>query len=228
MDNVTLTVPDTRETREAGSLWVTQAREVRVVDPESANQANNLLADIKAARKRIHERLDPIVGTAHKAHGQLVKLRADLEEPFILAENTIKGALVGYVTEERRKEEHARRAREAEERKKAEEEQLARAQSLEAQGRVDEAEAVIAAPIMVEAKVAPRAELPKGFSTRETWSAEVLSLPQLIRWIAEGHLEYANLVTPNMTALNELARVQKSAMNMPGVRAVVEVVGAKR
>jgi hypothetical protein len=61
---------------------------------------------------------------------------------------------------------------------------------------------------------------PKGISTPKTFVAEVTDIRLLCRAIADGK-EPAHYVTPNMTALNQLARAQKNAMALPGVRAIL-------
>ena len=66
-----------------------------------------------------------------------------------------------------------------------------------------------------------------GISTRETWSAEVTNIRLLAKAVAAGTAA-PNLILPNTTALNGLARSLKGAMNVPGVKAVAETTTAVR
>jgi hypothetical protein len=212
-----IAVPDTTEIRGDATVWLGEATRHAVVDQETLDQASTLLKSIKAARKKIDEKLGPIIKSAHDAHGRLVALRRELEEPFEKAETLLKRSAAKYLDAERDRQAAERKRVEDENRKRAEEERLARAAQLEGQGRLAEAEAEIEVPIEIESAMqeAPRAA---GISSNARWSARVDSPLVLVRWIAQ-HPEYINLVAPNMVALNELARVQKHAFNVPGVSA---------
>jgi hypothetical protein len=145
-------------------------------------------------------------------------------------------------------------ARDAEIRRREEEqalnEQIAREHAEELERRIETAEAfgdapeVIAAlcntpepepvrlapemPVYVPAPtVAPRYVAPAGVSTTQRWKAEVTSLRLLCRAIAEGTVP-AHYVEANMTALNGMARANKQALNIPGVRAVADTTVSAR
>lgn len=76
-------------------------------------------------------------------------------------------------------------------------------------------------------KAAPAVAMPKGFSVRETFHAEVTNLALLCRAISEGKVP-ANYVTANMTALNARARADKRGMDVPGVKAVPDNSATQR
>lgn len=77
-------------------------------------------------------------------------------------------------------------------------------------------------PVFEPVYVAPRAvAAPAGISTSQKWKAEIVSLQQLCRAIADGKVP-AHYVEANMTALNGMARANKQALNIPGVRAVAD------
>jgi len=76
---------------------------------------------------------------------------------------------------------------------------------------------------MTQPTVAPTFTKTKGFSSRENWSAEVTDIKALCRAVADGKTA-ENLVGANMPALNQMARAMKQAFNVPGVRAVKEIV----
>jgi hypothetical protein len=66
---------------------------------------------------------------------------------------------------------------------------------------------------------APSYVAPKGISRPKTFVAEVTDLRLLCRAIADGKAP-VHYVSANMTALNQLARAQQSALVLPGVRAI--------
>lgn len=70
----------------------------------------------------------------------------------------------------------------------------------------------------------PKAE---GVAFRSTWRADVVDLKALIMAVAAGKAD-VQCLTANQTYLNALARAQKSALAIPGVRAVEERTAAVR
>jgi len=200
--------------------WPDIAAALTVTDQPSCEAAGGLLRDIKTLRAEIAESCNPVVNAAHVAHKKAVAQKKRLEAPLIAAEATIKGTMGAYIKEQERiaREHEARLA--AEQREREEEARLAEAALLEEAGELEEAEAVLDAPSVAPPPVVQR-QVPKmaGVSTRETWSAEVTDLGLLVGAIANGKATVAS-VTANMTVLNALARSQKGAMKIPGVRAV--------
>lgn len=176
--------------------------------------------DLDAERKKIVKPLDE----AKKAVQDL--FRKPLE--FLAsAENTLKGAMLTFQREQDRiareaqakLDEEARKAREAAEKK---------AREAEAKGKIEKAEelreqaATIIAPV-----VAPTAPKLSGISTRDNWKAEVTDLVALAKYVGE-HPEMASLIVANQSALNSMARVQKDAMQIPGVAVKNDTIMASR
>jgi hypothetical protein len=87
-------------------------------------------------------------------------------------------------------------------------------------GETQEAEQIISEPVYVPS-IKIVSEIPKSKEShiRETWSAELISLADLVKGINEGKAPFM-AVKADMTFLNEQARSYKQALNMPGVRAV--------
>lgn len=144
--------------------------------------------------------------------------------------------------------------REAEDRRRAEEkalnEQIAREHAEELERKIEEAEAFGDSPVEIAAlcntpepemvRLAPempifepvpvvvsRVAAPAGVSTTQRWKAEVTNLQLLCRAIAEGKVP-VGFVDANMTALNAMARANKQALNVPGVRAVADTTVSAR
>jgi hypothetical protein len=226
-------VADSAAVRTEALSWPERARAVAIADDDSYNAAADLLKGIKALRGKIAETFDPHIKRAHDAHKALVKEKADTEAPLTEAEGILKRTLVSYQqTQERIRIEEARRLEE-EARKAEETRQLEQAAALERQASDtgDEsmraiAHEVLEAPVAVAAVPVQRAT-PRvaGISYRDQYTARVASTTKLIAFVAK-HPEYSNLLTPNMTALNQLARAQKEMLQIDGVEVVKERIAA--
>lgn len=198
-----------------------------VVDSESAaKEAAGVLSAIKAMRKKVAEIFDPVIERAHQAHKSAIAARRSVDDPLVECEMAIKSKLAQWQAENerRRREEEERLA--AEIKKQEEERRLAAALQAEEFGDVEMAEAIIEEPIVTPAVSIARPKI-AGVSFREEWSAEVTNLFALVRHVA-AHPELINMLAPNQTALNAMARAQKAAMSLPGVKAVCRQVVSGR
>jgi hypothetical protein len=90
------------------------------------------------------------------------------------------------------------------------------------------AEPILAATVHVEAAVSKVDGVGKG---RSVWSAEIVDLKALIKWVAArmdtdpGVVAY---LEPATVPLNAIAKAQKSALRVDGVRAVEKIVSNVR
>jgi hypothetical protein len=209
--------------------WPAQAKALQVVDAATYVDASEMLKGIKALRGKIAETFDPHIARAFDAHRALVREKREAEAPLLDAELIIKRGLTAFdqeqerlrLIEERRRQEEARRIEEAR--------QLEEAAALEREatatgdgGLLAEAEEMFERPVYVPPVTVARTT-PKvaGIVHRETWSAKVVSLPALIKFVA-AHPEHQNLLTPNLPALNSLARSMKTNLKVDGVHAICE------
>jgi pyruvate/2-oxoglutarate dehydrogenase complex dihydrolipoamide acyltransferase (E2) component len=80
-----------------------------------------------------------------------------------------------------------------------------------------------AAAVPSPASMMPEAVKPKGFVTRKKYDAEVVSVLELVKAIAEGKVP-VSLVEVNMTALRQRATADKEGFNVPGCRLKVTQV----
>jgi hypothetical protein len=159
---------------------------------------------------------------AHQTHRAITKAEGEIIGPFAQARGIVAGKAVAFAEEQ---EKIARQKRiEAEAVAKAEAETLALAEAAAAH---DAGDSVAAMEILDEALTAPapvvqvKAEVAKveGVSSTKRWSAQVTSLAALVKWVALNP-ESIHLLKANDAALNSMARAQKEAMRIPGVRAV--------
>lgn len=102
-------------------------------------------------------------------------------------------------------------------------EQTAANGAAEAESIALEAEMVTAAPVPI-ATAAPKVA---GLSTRQNWKARLTDKMALIRFVAE-HPEHQHLLDVNQSGINQLAKAQKDAMNLPGVEAYPDAVMSAR
>lgn len=206
-----------------------EARSIAVIaDPETANRAAAVLQRIKAARATIDGFFRPQIDRWLEGHRNEIRMFRTFDDPLAAAWNALKKIVGDYqikVEAERRRvqEEETRKAREAQEDKANAEAAIAAAQGASAEV-VEQvrAETVSQAPV-------PIVESPKmaGVSMREDWYANVKDKMALIRAIAEGKAS-PELVDPNMTKLNGLAKSLKKTMNVPGVEALSRSVTSVR
>lgn len=69
--------------------------------------------------------------------------------------------------------------------------------------------------------IAPTVQKTAGISLRKTYRAEVVSLRELCRAVADGRVP-ESYVTPALPALNRIASAQREQFQVPGCRVVVE------
>jgi len=212
-----------------GAELVEQAKELVIDSKESYQLGGEILVNAKRVITNIEGMYKPIKNRFHRGHKDTIA-----EEKAKLAVPAEVKDIIGKKMEAWDALERARIRKEQEEReeaarKAAEEERLREAEELEKEGKVDEAEAVleedIPAPMPVPVEAPPKVA---GVSYGDKWSANVVSTPELITWAAQDVQNRWQYLVPNHTALNALARSQKSAMRVGGVTAKCERVTSVR
>lgn len=209
--------------------WPDRARALSILGTETYIQAGELLKGIKALRQTIAATFDPHIKRAFDAHRALCREKQDAEAPLLEAEQILKRGLVAYDTEQERLRREEERRRQDEARRIEEVRRLEEAATLEQEAHstgdgalLDQAmellEMPVPTPVVAVEKTTPKVQ---GVTYRETWSAKVISPLALVKFVA-AHPEHINLVSPNLTALNQLARAMKGAMKVDGVQAVSE------
>lgn len=171
-----------------------------------------------AAMKTVHERLDNNKKRARQVWQDWNDLINELCDPFE-KDKAYHVAEVRRFTQEEKRKAEAEEARLREETRKLEEERiLAEAAELEREGRHEEADEVIAAPVQVIAPTV-RADVPK-FDARTfrppTGKARVINKPQFVAWVAASP-DRLDLVIENERALNAKAKSLGKSLNIPGV-----------
>ena len=207
-----------------------QAKAFIITTPDAYALAADFGTTIKALRKKIKEHYKPIIDAAKATYDAARAAFNEHDGPLEAAEAALKGKMSTFHAEEERKAEEARRKMEEELRKQAEEEQLNQAVELESMGLKVEAQEILnapPAPVYTIPSLAPKPTSAVGVSHRENWSAEVFDLPALIRFVSTTP-SMLGALKANDVFLNNMARAQKQAMVIPGVRAVNRPVVSMR
>lgn len=189
-----------------------------VTDQASFERAASFKIDLSTWRKKWLDKIGPVVTSTHGAWKKATDLREEIDAPLAKMERQIGEAMGVYTSEQRRLRQVQEARLQAEARRREEDARLEQAEALEDAGDKEAAQQVIEEPIATAPVHLPE---PKADGTTMVtyWSAEVVNLTELVKAVAAGKAEIT-LVEANQTALNGMARALKSAMSVPGVRAV--------
>lgn len=199
-----------------------QIRSLVVTNQETYDKMNSLIAICKTAQKKVTGWFAPMKSKAYDSWKQICKQESDVLGPLQIAEKNGKFIATSWWQEQEEKrlaverklreeaEEKAQKEREKLQRKA--EKEAAKGNEAEAEALKEQAESVQAVDIVVK----PQVEKNNGVSYRELWYAEVTDMKLLCKEIAEGRIS-PNVVKPNQTALDGLARANEDTLTIPGV-----------
>lgn len=203
-----------------------QASLIEVIDPKTQEMASEILLAIAGMRKEIADTFKPMKDAAFKTHRTICDQERTLDTPLLEAEQTLKRAIGSFVAEQKRLAAEAeaaerRRLQEEADRIAAEESQrlaIEDAVALEAEGKIDEAEAVLANPIPVQpVRVAPAPVVPavaqvKGVRTTQVWKFRITDANKIPR-------EY---LVVNESAIKAVVSRTNGKIQIPGVETYPE------
>jgi hypothetical protein len=194
---------------------------LKVRDQESYNQAGELFLEGKSFIKDAGDFCEPIRLITYGLYQKVLDVKKRLLSP-------VEGNLQPLANEIKRFERVQEEKRQAEERRLAEElrrqeeeRKLQAATAAEAVG-MDEisVQEILSAPSTIPAPAAaPTFQRVAGMSSRENWCAEVVDFYALVKAVAKDK-KLLPLLEANLPALNAQARSFKTALAIPGVRAV--------
>lgn len=200
--------------------YVEQALGFRVVDVDSNAEALNIIKRLRAGEQRIKDYFEPARRAADKAKKEILAARDGLIVPIAAARGIYDRRADEYEQVERRKAAEEERRLQEMARKQEEDRVLDEAIEAERQGDTEAASQILGEELDVPiVTVAPAVAKVSGMSKRETWSAEIENLHELVAYV-HNHPEWISLLDANMPNLNRLAVSQHKALNIPGVRAV--------
>jgi len=202
-----------------------QAKRLVIVTNADRDLAEINIQSAKALEDKIFAYLDPPRAKAYSDYQYHKKRLDDAIIPVQSARKAFKQACMAWDQAQEHIRIEAQRKAEAEARRQAEEAALAAAVQAEAEGDATAADAIINEPIEVAPVIVPKtapaaSRLSAG---RTVWYAEVTSLTDLCKAIAEGR-QPVTLIEANMPTLNKMASALKSTMNIPGVIAKSKTV----
>lgn len=213
--------PDVQRQADEAARYLEEARSLPIATSEQYEQAGEELKRIKAKAKDLEEMRKEMTRPLDESKKRIMDFFRRPLGFLADAEADIKRRMRDFALEQERRRREAEAA--AQEAARKERERLEReAAKLAAKGRAEKAEAVLSIaeqmPTPVVAAPAPKVS---GISMRVRYSARVTDKMALIKAVAEGRVP-DNVLEPNMTALNGLARSLKEHLAYPGVEVLAE------
>ena len=203
---------------------IEQAKELAVTNDRIYEQACEFTKTIKGLRKKIKEHYDTPIQKARESLEAIRNAFKQHDDPLAEAEEIVKAKTTAFHQEQEARAERERQEAYRLAAKRAEDEQVRQAALLEEMGHKEAAEQLLnQEPVVLQVASTPAAPKVAGISFRDSYSCEVVSVLELARWVVD-HPNHANLIQGNQVALNQLARVMKGGMNIPGVRAVCKKI----
>jgi hypothetical protein len=214
------------ELRQEALTWPDRARDLTVNSVATCAAASEQLLGIKGLRLKIEETLGPAVRKAYEAHKAIVMVRKSIEDPLIEAETILKLSLSVYEIEQRKMAEEEQRTERERQEREAQRERDAELSLAKAEGASKaELKEIAARPLPPPVTIPQKPWRAPGITMRDNWKVVIEDKMKLIRYCATNP-DHHNLLEPNLTALNAMARALKGVLNLPGVRVVKEPVVA--
>ncbi len=234
-----IATPDSSQLTTRAQSALSMVESMVIDSHETYELAADELKAIKSKAKKLEDDRTSITGPINKALKAVNDLFRAPSDYLAQAEKIIKGKMIAYTTEQERIAAEARRAAEAA--IKAEQERIARevaekeaaaaaeaakllaqgneekAAEVQAQAAIEAASLSTTAAVMTAPAVAEPVAKVSGVSMRTVWKAEVTDKMALIAFVA-ANPQFANLLDANTSALNQMAKAMKDAMQIGGVR----------
>jgi hypothetical protein len=206
---------------EQGQALAENLAGIHARDQESYELLASVVLECKEFIKLTTKEVEPFRLITHGLYQKALELKRTIQESV---ETNLQAASNDLKAFERKQEEERQRIQrelEARQRQEEEERRLEAATAAEAVGLSEQAvQTILEAPSVTPAPVAaPTFNRIKGLGHREVWCAEVTDLWALVKAAAKNKA-LLPLLEANMPALNAQARSLKTALQIPGVRAV--------
>jgi hypothetical protein len=217
---IQLVSPEVQQQANDAMLQVTNIQTLTIVDVEDYKYAQGLMKEIKNRIKELTETRMEQTRPLDISKSKIMAFFAAPLEKLEKAKAYLNRIMVDFTEEQERKRREEERRLQEEAKKRIEEETLRAALEAEAIGEIQEAEAIIQQPIEAPA-IKIVSEIPKSKEShiRETWSAELISLKDLVEGIHNGTAPLL-AVKADMVFLNEQARAYKQVLKIAGVKAI--------
>lgn len=219
-DNITIAIPDPAPIKAEVLGIVEAAKSVTIATAGDREGAAVLERALIKKEKAIVAHYKPIKQSLDAHKRVILDQERGYLAPVKEARGIVRQTQLVWDVEQQRIAEERRQKVEEEIRRRKEEERLAEAEAAQELGDEEKVEAVLERPIEVP-KIPIKAPKSQGQSVRTTWKAEVVDFPKLLAHIA-ANPALIHLVQPNEQAIRAMARTQKEALNLPGVRVYSE------
>ena len=217
MSEILISTPDATTAAREGAEVVALARSFEVLSIADDIQAQQWMIEIARMDRAAADFFAPSRTQADRLHKQIVADERRVRSVYAEARNIFSSKSIAWKREQNRIAEEAQQKAEHEIRAREEERRLLDAVAAEEAGETAEAEAILAAPIIVNVpEIVPETARVEGVSARVTWSAEVVDLSKLVRYVADNP-QWVGLVEANQPALNRLAISMRENLSIPGV-----------
>lgn len=194
---------------------------IEIVDQVTYDLAAEKFRAAAQLEKEISDHYGPLKQKAHEAHKAICSAEKEMLNPVLQAKQQLSRMIGEWDAEQERVRLAEQRRLEEQARLRAEEEALDSAIDAEQNGAdAEEIEAVLSSSAPIQ-KVSAAPTYNKSVSTRENWSAQVVSLRELVKAAAQNPA-YLCYLQVNETTLGAAARSQKTLFNVPGCKAVVQ------
>jgi hypothetical protein len=175
MGTTTLTLPEKEELAKESSGAVLEAKQIAasITSDLTYQVADDHRKKYKERMGLLDDRFEPLISSAYKTHKEAVALLNLAKSPWLEGYTIIENAVTGYRKKKEREAAEVQAKQAAEAKKRADEEALSRAETYAAEGRHEEAEAVLDAPSKpLPVAPAPRAPKLSGSRVQKTWKWE--------------------------------------------------------
>jgi hypothetical protein len=222
-----LIIPEIDEKALEGQVnpLVVRARSLEVKTQTDDEEAQKGLVSCATAEKFIRAVYKDPKAVLDKAHDDMCAAEHRWLDPIVEAKRLYSDKHNRYAREQQAIADKRAAELAAMAQKQEEDRRLADAAAAEAEGDHEGAEAIISEPIAPVRVAVPVAitKVAGVYRPRAVWSAEITDMKALIKWVAsriDQDPGVAAYLEPCTTALNAIARAQKSALRIGGVRAV--------
>jgi hypothetical protein len=214
-------IEETNEFEQSALSVRDEAKEIQIVDQKTYDAAAAKFNGVCALEKEIIGHYSPMKTAAHRAHQAVCDAEKSTLAPVQEAKRILSRTIGAWDEEQERVRREEQRRLETEARKRAEEEALQAAIDAEQNGAdPEEVEIVLSSPAPAP-RIQAAPTYAKSVPTRETWSAEVVSLLALVK-AAAANPSLLCYLQANESALGSAARAQKTLFSVPGCKAVVQ------
>jgi hypothetical protein len=199
----------------------TELEGLQVKDQESYDRCAEKVLDAKAFVKDKTEWFEPIRLLTFGLYQKVLDRRGGIIDRVRVGAATRDADLKKFERDQEEARQRLQREAEEKQRREEQERKLEAATAAEAVGLSEQAvETILTAPSVAPAPIAaPTLQRVKGLGHRENWCAEITDLHALVKAVAKDK-KLLPLLEANMPALNAQARSLKTAMQIPGVKAV--------